>query len=250
MAGLSPEQIEELAKQLETVLGELWDLLPQDVKDKLINLYIDLRNAITALRNAPPGGITAALIALIERLQAFLARLIGVWDNFIARARLSHLVGQIERYLKGHLESLALEAEEGAGVIEGGAAAGETAGGVALGGCLLVLLEIIVLLAGLVWWYNWWKEKVAPVPFGGRPCGKSRQPVATGLTVVNRSYGGTRSMEHAMEKARKAAAAIPCSGGCPAGKCTGVPAITNWDQSTAILWMKTTLTFDVYCECI
>jgi hypothetical protein len=245
MPGLSPEQVKELMKLLEETLEQLWNSMPPDVRQELMDLYISLRQSITALGNTDPSQLTPALIALLERIQAFLARLVGVWDNFIARARLSWLIGRIEAYLKGHLA-----ATSGAG--EEGATAGGTLAEIGLSGVLAILLEIIVLLIGLHYWYEYWAKdaKTAPRPYGGRPCGKSHLPVATGLRRSDISYGTVRSWNHLMEKCRTAAASYPCSGSCTSGTCKGVPAIQDFDQTRLVFAVYSWATFDVYCECV
>lgn len=252
MSGLSPEQVEELMKLLEKALEQIWNSLPPEARQRLMDLYINLRQAITAVRNAGPGQLTAALIALLERIQAFLARLIGVWDNFIARARLSWLIGRIEIYLKAHLAAGGAAAEGGAAAAEGGAAAGGSAAGIGLAGVLIILLEIIVLLIGLYYWHDYWKgvSTTPPTPYGGRPCGTSRAPVATGLSDWDISVGTARSWNNLMEKCRATAASYACSGTCASGTCKGVPAIQDFDQTRLFLGTYSWAKFDVYCECV
>lgn len=87
-------------------------------------------------------------------------------------------------------------------------------------------------------------------------CGESQgdQPVATGLTIARSYYGGSRSFrltKEDMQKKTEDDYQHICEGeeGCTNGFCRPVAYVTDWEQSTRVFWMRTDLTYDVYCEC-
>ena len=87
-------------------------------------------------------------------------------------------------------------------------------------------------------------------------CGESAddQPIARGETISGSYYGGIRSFRLTKKEMQKKAEddyQHTCvDGDCPTGRCRPVAYVTHWDQSTRVFWMRTDLTYDVYCECV
>ncbi len=82
-------------------------------------------------------------------------------------------------------------------------------------------------------------------------CG-SAGAVATSLTISRWFWGPERSFkqtEAAMRAEAAADHASACVGDCTTGTCTPIAYVTEWDQSHFGM-TKTTLTYDVYCECV
>jgi hypothetical protein len=243
---MSPEQLEALLLQIEQLLERLWKELTAAQRAQLQALYAALQAAIVAARAGGPAAARATLIALVEALQAFIGGLMRIFDDFFLRSQLRWLVSRIHVYLAG-MGSAAAGAEAG-----GTAAGGATViGGLTVAGLAIVLVEIVAVLLALIIWAVHVKEthKAPPTHVAGPSCGNP-MPVATGLTEWDISVGTLNSWENLMAKMRKRAALYPCAGACASGKCTGNPAVMDFDQTRAFLVTHSWARFDVYCECL
>jgi len=242
---LTPEQLEQTLRLLEELLDKLWGKIPPDAQARLRDLYIALRQAIMQARQAGVAGAGPALITLIERLQAFLARLRGVWPNRFWETYIKDLVARLGQLLR----------------LATGAAAGEAGGTVVIGGVTItgitaatvaaLLFEVVIVVFGLILWWDYWAEvsERTDAPLGGKPCGDP-MPVAQGLTEWDISWGTARSWRNLMAKVRKTAETYQCKGDCDTGECKGSAAITDFDQTRALFVTHSWCRFDVYCECL
>ncbi len=251
---LSPEQLEALLKQMEQMLERIWDKMPPDRKAAAEALYRALRDAIQAARAGGPAAARANLVAIAERLQAFVAHLLRYFDNWFIRDQLKWLVHRI--YV--HLRALG---PGGAGAVAAGAEAAAAGGTFTIGGVTVagitaatlaaLLIELLIIVYGLSCWWDYWKEisETPAEPVGGVSCGGT-MPIAVSLTAWDISWGTARGWENLMAKMRKAAAALPCPGACKTGTCTGNPAVMTFDQTRLGIVTYSSATFDVYCECL
>lgn len=248
---MSPEQLEALLVQMEQLLERLWKELAPAQRAALQELYKALQLAIGAARAGGPAAARATLIALAERLQAFIGGLMRIFDNDFLRSQLRWLVSRIHVYL-AHLGAGAAGAEAGGAAGAGaGAGGGAVIGGLTVAGLFIVLIEIVVALLALILWAMHVKEthKAPPTHVAGPSCG-SPLPIATGLTEWDISVGTLNSWQNLMAKMRKRAALYPCKGSCASGRCTGNPAVMDFDQTRAFLVTHSWARFDVYCECL
>lgn len=243
---ISEKDLEDLIAELLRQIEKFWDSLSPEQKRELEAAYIALGQALNALKT---GGLAAArgnLLAVLEKLRELIAGIIRLGGSGPLYVRLQILTNWIQKYLAAL----------------GGETAGATAGGSISFGPVMItgittatvailLIELIAIFVGLYLWYDYCEKQAgtAPLPFGGRPCGNGK-PVASGLKEWVVSYGGVRSWNHLMENVRKTAASYSCPGNCATGKCTGVPAIIDTDQTSLVFLSYCSCTFDVYCECV
>lgn len=80
------------------------------------------------------------------------------------------------------------------------------------------------------------------------------RPIARGEKINGSYYGGIRSFKLTKKEMQRKAEddyMHICVGdeGCDFDECKPVAYVTDWEQSTRIFWMRTDLTYDVYCEC-
>lgn len=251
---LSPEQLEALLREMEQMLERIWNKLPPDRRAQMDALYRALRDAIQAARAAGPAAARSNLIAIAERLQAFIAHLLRYFDSWFIRDQLKWLVHRI--YL--HLRALG---PGGAGAVIAGGEAAAAGGSITVGGVTIagigaatvgaLLIEILIILYGLSWWWDYWERisETPAAPVGGASCGGT-MPVAQGLTDWDISWGSARSWKNLMAKMRKTAAGYACPGTCKTGTCTGNPAVMDFDQTRLGVATYSWARFDVYCECL
>lgn len=247
---LSPEQLEKLLGEIERILQRIWDSLTPEQKARLEAMYLQLRAAVQAARTAGPAAARETLLAILEKLQEFIGALMREAKSWFARDQLRWLVSRIYE----HMKAIGPSAGAGAAAAEtaGAGGAGAVAGGLTLGGILILILWILGCILGLVMWglHVADDHDKTPTPVGGPSCGNPL-PVAQGLTEWDISVGTLNSWENLMAKMRKRAAQYPCgSGACASGKCTGNPAVMDFDQTRMLFATYSWARFDVYCECL
>jgi len=243
---ISEQDIQDLVDLLLEQIRKLWDRLTPEQKKELEAAYIALGQALNALRAGGLAGARGNLIAVLEKLRELAAGLIRLGGSGALQIRLQQAMSLIQQFLK----ALAGETAAGAG------GTSISIGSVTVTGITAVtvgalLIELIVIFVGLYLWYEYCEKQAgtAPLPFGGKSCGNGK-PVAQGLKDWDISWGAVRSWNNLMAAVRATAATYSCPGKCATGKCMGVPAIIDYDQTSLFLGTYSSCTFDVYCECV
>jgi hypothetical protein len=229
---MTPDEFEAILRMLEQMLLRVWESLTPAQRREIEREFLALWSAIAAARQAGAGAARAGFIAILEQLRVLLAALIRIG------ALAESTIAWHARYIAQLLAGLSGE----------GTAAG-AAGGASVAAVALAILAALVAVLFAIYRISSEVTATAPPPVGGAPCG-SGNPVATGLTVTAWSFwGGRASWEKAIGQARSIASGYRCSGVCATGRCRGNVAVQTWDQLGIAVATRTTITFDVYCEC-
>ena len=248
---LSPEQLEALLKQIEQMLERIWNQLTPEQRARLEAIYLQLRAAVQAARAGGPAMARETLLAILEKLQEFIGGLMREAKSWFTRDQLRWLVSRIYEHIRAMTPAPMAGAGGAGAAAEAAGAGGAAAGGLTLGGILILILWILAAILGLVIWGFHVAEEHDKLPthVAGPSCGNPL-PVATGLREWDISVGTLNSWENLMAKMRKRAAQYPCTGACASGKCTGNPAVMDFDQTRMFLATYSWARFDVYCECL